>query len=108
MVGIKAVEIAVSGENGWMATLLRSGTPGYNVIYDKVPLQKVALSERSFPEEWITESRYDVTDEFIKYARPLTGDEWVKIPLVNGIQRFTRFKPVFAEKKLNKYIPEAY
>ncbi|MBN1387248.1 MAG: diphosphate--fructose-6-phosphate 1-phosphotransferase [Bacteroidales bacterium] len=108
MVGKKAVEIAASGENGWMATLIRTCTPEYNVIYDKVPLQEVALSERRFPEEWISENRYDVTDEFVRYAKPLTGNEWVKIPLVNGIQRFTRFKPIFAEKKLEKYIPEAY
>jgi 6-phosphofructokinase 1 len=49
-----------------------------------------------------------VTDEFIDYAHPLIGNEWVSIPLVNGIQRFARFRPVFAEKKLKKYIPEAY
>ncbi|MEA1887592.1 MAG: diphosphate--fructose-6-phosphate 1-phosphotransferase [Bacteroidota bacterium] len=108
MVGKKAVEIALNGENGWMATIIRQGSPGYNVVYDKVPLEKVALSERFFPEKWISGNRFDVTDEFIKYARPLTGNEWVKIPLINGLQRFTKFKPVFAEKKLDKYIPEAY
>ncbi|MFO7852289.1 MAG: diphosphate--fructose-6-phosphate 1-phosphotransferase [Bacteroidota bacterium] len=108
MVGQKAVEIALNGENGWMATIIRQGTPGYNVVYDKVSLEKVALSERFFPEKWISGNRFDVTDEFIKYAHPLTGNEWVKIPLVNGLQRFTKFKPLFAEKKLGKYIPEAY
>ncbi len=108
MVGKKAVEIALSRENGWMATLLRDSTPDYKVIFDKVLLKEVALSERRFPEEWITASGYDVTDEFVKYAKPLTGDEWVRIPLSNGIQRFTRFRQVFAEKKLSKYIPEAY
>ena len=108
MVGKKAVEIALSRENGWMATLLRASTPEYRVIYDKVPLKEVALSERRFPEEWITENGFDVTDAFVRYAKPLTGDKWVSIPLVNGIQRFTRFRQVFAEKKLQEYIPEAY
>ncbi|MDT8402236.1 MAG: diphosphate--fructose-6-phosphate 1-phosphotransferase [Bacteroidales bacterium] len=108
MVGKKAVEIARAGENGWMATLLRSEGPGYKVVYDKVKLQDVALSERVFPERWICENRYDVSDEFIDYAGALIGNRWVQIPLSNGIQRFTRFKPIFKEKKLEKYIPEAY
>ena len=108
MVGKKAVEIALSRENGWMATLVRASTPEYKVIYDKVPLKEVALSERSFPAKWISQNRYDVTDEFLRYAKPLIGDKWVNIPIENGIQRFTRLKPVFAEKKLEKYIPEAY
>jgi len=108
MVGKKAVEIARAGENGWMATLLRSTGPAYEIIYDKVKLKDVALSERNFPEHWISDKRYDVTDKFINYASPLIGDEWIRIPLSNGIQRFTRFKPLFAEKKLEKYIPEAY
>lgn len=108
MVGVKAVEIAGSGENGWMATILRANEPGYRVFYDKVRLRDVALSERSFPRHWICDNRYDVSDEFLRYAGPLIGDEWVHIPLSRGIQRFTRFKALFAEKKLHRYIPEAY
>ena len=107
-VGRKAVEIAQGGENGWMATILRADETYYRVVYDKVRLSDVALSERFLPEEWISPTRYDLTDEFIDYAHPLIGNEWVRIPLINGLQRFTRFKPVYAEKKLDKYIPEAY
>jgi 6-phosphofructokinase len=106
-VGQKAVEIAVSGENGWMATILRNSGIIYNVRYDKVPLEKVALSERTFPEKWIDKNRIDVTDEFIEYARPLIGEDWVSVPMVNGRQRFARLKPAFAEKKLAGYKPEA-
>jgi len=106
-VGQKAVEIAVSGENGWMATILRDSGIIYNVRYDKVPLEKVALSERTFPEKWIDKNRIDVTDEFIEYVRPLIGEDWVSVPMVNGRQRFARLKPAFAEKKLADYKPEA-
>jgi 6-phosphofructokinase 1 len=107
-IGQKAVEIAMKDGNGWMATLLR--TPGfiYNVRYDKVALDKVALSERFFPEKWIASSRTDVTDEFIRYARPLIGEDWISVPMINGIQRFSRLKPVFAEKYLAEYVPQAY
>ena len=107
-VGQKAVEIAKTGENGWMATILREPGFIYNVKFDKVPLEKVALSERKFPDRWIAKNRTDVTDEFMEYVRPLIGEDWVSVPIVNGIQRYARLKPIFAEKKLDKYIPEAY
>jgi len=106
-VGRKAVEIASTGENGWMATILRNPGKIYSVRYDKVPLEKVALSERFFPEKWITENRMDVKDEFLDYVRPLIGKDWIPVPLVNGIQRFTRFEPIFATQKLAKYLPQA-
>ncbi len=106
-VGQKAVDIALNDGNGWMATILRTMGPIYHVRYDKVPLEKVALSERSFPENWISPSRIDVTDDFIRYAAPLIGPDWPSIPLVNGLQRFTRFNPIFAAKKLDTYHPEA-
>jgi len=106
-VGQKAVEIAMRDGNGWMATILREKGFIYNVSYDKVPLEKVALSERTFPEKWISADRVDVTDEFIDYVRPLIGEDWVSVPVINGRQRFAQFKPVFAEKKLKPYTLEA-
>ena len=106
-VGQKAVDIALNEGNGWMATILREPGFIYNVKFDKVPLEKVALSERFFPEKWLTKNRIDVTDEFLSYVRPLIGEDWVSVPVINGKQRFTQFKPVFAEKKLPAYVPEA-
>jgi len=106
-VGQKAVDIALNDGNGWMSTILRDTGPIYHVRYDKVPLEKVALSERSFPDTWISSNRIDVTDEFIRYAAPLIGSDWPTIPLVNGLQRFTQFKAVFAIQKLETYHPEA-
>lgn len=106
-VGQKAALIAQSGENGWMATILRDPGVIYNVRYDKVPLDKVANSERSFPKEWISANKIDVTDDFINYAKPLIGEDWASVPVINGRQRFTRFKPIFAEKKLPAYTLQA-
>jgi 6-phosphofructokinase 1 len=107
-VGLKAVEVARRDGNGWMATILRVPGPEYRVRYDKVPLQAVANSERRFPEAWLTNTRTDVTDEFVRYARPLIGEDWPAIPLENGLQRFARFMPVFAAKRCVPYTPEAY
>ncbi len=107
-VGRKAAEIALRDGNGWMSTILREPGEAYAVRYGKVELEKVANSERFFPEEWIAPSRCDVTDEFIRYAQPLIGREWVRVPLENGLPRFTRFERIFAEQKCPAYVPQAY
>ena len=106
-VGQKAALIAESGENGWMSTILREPGPIYNVRYDKVPLEKVANSEREFPKAWLAPNKYDVTDEFVAYAQPLVGEDWASVPVVNGRQRFARFKPIFADKRLPEYTLQA-
>jgi len=103
-----AVEIAVKHGNGFMATILRKPGSKYVAYYDKVPLDVVANSERFFPAKWIAPNRIDVTDDFIRYAQPLIGETWVQVPLENGLPRYTRFKPVFADKKCPAYKPEAY
>ncbi|MCP4642407.1 MAG: diphosphate--fructose-6-phosphate 1-phosphotransferase, partial [bacterium] len=106
-VGQKAALIAESAENGWMSTILRDPGPIYNVRYDKVPLDKVANSEREFPKAWLSDNKIDVTDAFVDYAKPLIGEDWASVPVINGRQRFTRFKPIFADKKLPEYTLEA-
>ncbi len=91
-----------------MSTILRRPGLIYSVDYGKVPLEQVANSERKFPKDWIAPNRIDVTDEFIRYARPLIGEDWVSVPVVNGIQRYARFQPVFAAKELPAYVPQAH
>ena len=103
-----AALIALEGQHGYMATILRNPGPGYSVTYDKVPLEKVANSERTFPAAWISPTRTDVTDDFVRYARPLIGESWVSVPLSDGIQRFARLRPVFAERKCRTFEPQAY
>jgi 6-phosphofructokinase 1 len=130
-VGQKAAQIAAEEGSGYMATLLREPGPMYSIRYDKVMLELVANSERSFPKAWIASqlhppalsssqvtstrvsqqmqaSRLDVTDEFVRYAQPLIGDSWPTIPLVGGRQRLARLEPVFAEQKLSPYEPQAW
>jgi 6-phosphofructokinase 1 len=43
----------------------------------------------------------------LKYVRPLVGEDWPSVPIINGRQRFARIKPLFADKKLPEYTPEA-
>ncbi|MBU4444982.1 diphosphate--fructose-6-phosphate 1-phosphotransferase [bacterium] len=107
-IGQNAVVIAADEGSGYMSTILRQPGLIYNVNYDKVLLDLVANSERAFPKNWIASNRIDVTDDFIRYARPLIGEDWVSVPIVNGKQRFARFEMKFADQKLDKYTPQAY
>jgi 6-phosphofructokinase 1 len=107
-VGQKAALIAAQDGSGYMSTILRDPGFIYHVRYDKVPLEQVANSERSFPQNWVAPSRKDVTDDFVRYARPLIGDQWPAIPLINGRQRFARLKRILAPPKLPAYVPQAY
>jgi 6-phosphofructokinase 1 len=107
-VGRHAVHVALSAGSGFMATILRAPGHIYRPVFDRVPLQAVANSERRFPAKWIAASRIDVSDEFLDYARPLIGNDWPTIPIVDGIQRFARLRPVFASKLLPPYTPWAY
>ena len=106
-VGQKAVELAATGQGGYMSTILREPGNIYIVRYDRVPLPDVANSERTFPANWITPNGFDVTDDFVKYAMPLVGEEMLTLPMIGGRQRMTQFAPIFAEKKLPEYIPQA-
>ena len=106
-VGQKALELAAAGQRGFMATILREPGSIYNVRYDKVPLTNVANSERNFPQAWIAASGCDVTDDFVRYAKPLLGSEMITLPVIDGRQRMTRFQPIFAEQKLPKYVLQA-
>jgi len=107
-VGQKAALIAAEEGSGWMSTILREPGRIYNVRYDKVPLEAVANSERAFPKTWIAKSRIDVTDDFVRYARPLIGEDWPSVPLIGGIQRFARLDMKFAAKKCKPYVLQGY
>ena len=105
--GQMAALLAAKGESGYMATILREEGPVYRAKYDKVPLEKVAAADRKFPAQWIAENGYDVTDEFVRYATPLLGEDMVTLPLIGGRLRMTRFEAKYAEQKLAAYVPQA-
>jgi len=105
--GQLAAMLAARGASGNMSTILRNPGPIYSVRYDKVPLAEVANSERTFPAEWIAPGGHDVTDEFVRYAKPLVGEDMLTMPIVDGRYRMTRFQPIYATQKMPKYIPQA-
>jgi ATP-dependent phosphofructokinase / diphosphate-dependent phosphofructokinase len=101
----KAVEIALKEGSGWMATILRKPVGPYEVYYDKVRLERMANSERHLPRKWISKNGFDVTDDFVHYALPLVGDGNPDIKIINGFQRFARFKTTFIARKTREYQP---
>jgi 6-phosphofructokinase 1 len=105
--GQMAAVLAARGESGFMSTILRQPGDVYSVRYDKVPLTEVANSERTFRKDWIAKNGYDVTDDFVRYAKPLVGEDMISLPLIDGRQRLARLKPIHAPQKLPKYVPQA-
>jgi len=107
-VGRHAASIAAEAGTGYMVTIERvSGAP-YAVAYGKAPLEEMANSERKFPAEWIAESRIDVTDDFVTYARPLIGEATPRIPIEGGLPRFARLVDAAVERRCSPYVPQAY
>ena len=81
-----------------MATILRRPGDDYAVEFGDVPLGLVANAERTFPAEWIAESRADVTDGFVRWAMPLIG---------KPLPRFTQVGPeTAAGTGLGDYVPQ--
>ncbi|HEV3137004.1 MAG TPA: diphosphate--fructose-6-phosphate 1-phosphotransferase [Pirellulales bacterium] len=105
--GQLAAILAANSQSGFMSTILRNPGPIYSVRYDKVPLSEVANSERNFPAQWISAGGCDVSDDFVRYAKPLVGEEMPNIPVVDGRFRLTRFEPIYAAQKLSPYVPQA-
>ena len=97
-VGAHAAELALDGKSGVMSTIVRVPGEEYAVDFGEVALDIVANAERTFPAEWIAESRVDVTDGFVKWATPLIGE-----PLPS----FTRIDPVMGgDAGLRDYVPQ--
>ncbi|MCE5326579.1 MAG: diphosphate--fructose-6-phosphate 1-phosphotransferase [Planctomycetaceae bacterium] len=104
-VGRHAVSVAMNEGGGYMATILRKPGAGYSVYYDKVPLEKVANWARQIPAAWLAPGGLDVTDDFVRYARPLIGEDWPEIRIEQGLQRFARLDVKFIKGKLLGYVP---
>lgn len=70
-VGKKAVEFALKGESGKMMIYKRVSSEPYEITYEASDINGIANAEKIVPDEYINDKGNDVTDEFIKYARPL-------------------------------------
>ncbi len=73
LAGITAVDYALAGLSGVMVTLIRENDKKYLCSTGKIPLEKVAISEKPLPDNYINSKCNYVTENFFNYCRPLIG-----------------------------------
>ena len=95
--GSHAVNLAVKGKNGLMASIKRISDKPYKWKLTTAPLNKVANVERKMPKNYISSDGYHITNLCRKYMEPLiTGEDFPQYK--NGIPVYTSFK----NKKVKK------
>ena len=85
--GEKAVELALAGESGVMATLTRVSNTPYTVTYGSGDIHKIANQEKKIPKDMISEDGFDVTEKMVNYLTPLIQGE-MDVRYVNGLPQY--------------------
>lgn len=77
LAGREALKAAIRGEGGTMTGFLREETPdgSYQIRIKMLPIKEVMMYERTLPSSYLNERGNDVTEEFIRWCRPLIGPE---------------------------------
>ena len=73
LMGKTAMKAALNHTNGVMAGIKRVSTKPYVIEPILIPIEKVMLTEATFPLKYI-KNKHDVTDEFIEWLKPLVED----------------------------------
>jgi len=75
LAGGKAVEAADKGESGKVVIFNRVSSDPYLMIPDIYDVNAIANVEKTVPKEWIVDDNTNISDEFVKYAKPLIQGE---------------------------------
>ncbi len=73
MVGRKAVEFAMAGDQDGSVAIKRLKGPSYKVDYVRAKLENVARVTKHLPRNFINKNENGITGAFVKYATPLAG-----------------------------------
>ena len=75
LAGREALRLAMEGHTGVMVGFMRKETMDgtYEMEMVEIPIEQVMLLEKTLPEAYINERGNDVTEEFVKWCRPLIG-----------------------------------
>ncbi len=84
--GAAAVAAALKGETGKMTAFKRISNEPYKILTETHDVASIANVERNMPPEWITDNGTYVSEDFIKYARPLIIGELAPF-MVDGLPR---------------------
>ena len=82
--GVKA---ALNGASGKMVAFERLDGDDYQIDYVLKDVNVICNQEKCVPATWITADGSDVTEDFIRYARPLIQGE-VTVPTEDGVPKF--------------------
>jgi len=72
--GVKAIKLAEESASGIMVSIHRVSSSPYQVELKTVSLDEVALHTRPIDDKYINAQGNFVTDEYIKYIKPLVGE----------------------------------
>jgi 6-phosphofructokinase 1 len=98
-VGKAAVELAMAGRSGLMATIERQSESPYVWTTGSAPLEKVANVEKKLPRDYITEDGFHITDKCRRYLSPvIEGEDYP--PYANGLPQYVILKNAAVPKKL--------
>lgn len=85
--GAYGVKAALNGASGNMVAFERLEGDDYQIDYVLKDVNVICNQEKCVPAAWITADGSDVTEDFIRYARPLIQGE-VTIPTEDGVPKF--------------------
>lgn len=97
--GQAAVELALSGHNSVMPTVVRKSSKPYVWEVGHVPLSQVANVEKFMPRDYITADGFGITDPCREYLYPLIhGEDYP--PFENGLPKYVTLSNKAVPKKL--------
>jgi len=97
-VGKAAVELAIKGRSGVMATIDRLSDRPYKWKTGEAPLTQVANVEKKMPRDFITEDGFHITDKCRRYLAPLIeGEDYPKYRA--GLPQYVKLKNAPVPKK---------
>lgn len=85
--GAYGVKAALNGASGKMVAFERLDGDNYQIDYVLKDVNVICNQEKCVPVTWITADGSDVTEDFIRYARPLIQGE-VTVPTEDGVPKF--------------------
>ncbi len=85
--GAYGVKAALNGASGKMVAFERLDGDDYQIDYVLKDVNVICNQEKCVPATWITADGSDVTEDFIRYARPLIQGE-VIVPTEDGVPKF--------------------
>ncbi|MBL6750653.1 MAG: 6-phosphofructokinase [Nevskia sp.] len=98
-VGKAAVELAVAGKSGLMATIVRHADAPYAWSVGEAPLDQVANVEKKMPRDFITADGFHITEACRRYLSPLIqGEDYP--PYRNGLPQYVELRNAPVVKKL--------